>query len=141
MPNPIVINWWAILVAAVSGFALGAIWYGPLFGKAWMRAVGLTEEEIKSSNPAKAYGITLVLSILFAYVMAHSFSHYEAWAEEPLTWLLGVQGAFWIWLGYVFTVRVSTGLFSMHKWSLIFIDSGYRLFQFLIAGAIIGGWR
>ena len=32
----------ATLVATVLGFALGALWYGPLFGKRWMAAVGMT---------------------------------------------------------------------------------------------------
>ena len=30
------INFWAVLVATLSTFAVGAVWYGPLFGKAWM---------------------------------------------------------------------------------------------------------
>ena len=30
------LNWWAILVATVAAFALGGLWYGPLFGKPWM---------------------------------------------------------------------------------------------------------
>ena len=28
------LNWLAVLVAAVSAFVVGGIWYGPLFGKA-----------------------------------------------------------------------------------------------------------
>ena len=28
------LNWWAILVAVAAAFALGGLWYGPLFGKA-----------------------------------------------------------------------------------------------------------
>ena len=30
------INTLAALVAALSGFVIGAIWYGPLFSKPWM---------------------------------------------------------------------------------------------------------
>ena len=42
------LNIWAILVAAVSGFILGAIYYGPLFGKAWQQEVGLSDQEVSS---------------------------------------------------------------------------------------------
>lgn len=31
------LNWLAIGVLTVTHFALGAIWFGPIFGKIWMR--------------------------------------------------------------------------------------------------------
>ena len=40
----------ATLVATVLGFVLGALWYGPLFGKRWMAAVGMTAEEIRQRS-------------------------------------------------------------------------------------------
>ncbi len=40
------LNWWAILVATVVAFGIGGLWYGPLFGQAWLKAMGKTEEEI-----------------------------------------------------------------------------------------------
>jgi len=40
----------AILIAAASGFLVGGIWYGPLFGKAWQRAIGLSDDELKSAT-------------------------------------------------------------------------------------------
>ena len=37
------INWLAILVAAISAFVVGGIWYSPLmFGNAWMKDNNLT---------------------------------------------------------------------------------------------------
>ena len=38
------INWLAVLVAAVSAFLLGGIWYGPLFKHAWCREAGIDPE-------------------------------------------------------------------------------------------------
>lgn len=38
------INWLAILAAA-SSLVIGFLWYGPLFGKAWMKESGMTEEK------------------------------------------------------------------------------------------------
>lgn len=46
------VNWIAIIAAAACGFLVGGIWYGPVMGKRWMGAVGLTEEEIKDGNMA-----------------------------------------------------------------------------------------
>ena len=58
------INWIAVLVAAVSAFMIGGIWYGPLFGKKWMELVGKTEEDIKDANMLMIYGPVLVINIL-----------------------------------------------------------------------------
>ncbi len=60
MPNVSLV---ATLVGTALGFVLGALWYGPLFGKTWMAAVGLTPETIRLNiNPARTYGTTFVLS-------------------------------------------------------------------------------
>ena len=59
------INWIAVLVAGISSFGLGAIWYSPkLFGNAWMKDNGLTEEKLRAGNPAKIYSWTLILSLI-----------------------------------------------------------------------------
>lgn len=34
------INYWAVLVSAFCAFFIGWIWYGPLFGKLWMKLNG-----------------------------------------------------------------------------------------------------
>ena len=58
----------ATLVATLAGFALGAVWYGPLFGKTWMRAVGTTAEALQRDfNPAGTYGATFVLGLIASY--------------------------------------------------------------------------
>ena len=58
----------ATLAATMAGFALGALWYGPLFGKRWMSAVGLTQQDIqRNANPAMTYGTTFVLGFIASY--------------------------------------------------------------------------
>ena len=48
------INWLAVLVAGISSFVVGGIWYSPgLFGKAWMKDSNLTAEDIKKGNKGK----------------------------------------------------------------------------------------
>ena len=52
------VNWIAIVVAAVASFLLGGLWYSPvLFGKAWQRETGLTDEQLKKGNMAKIFGL------------------------------------------------------------------------------------
>ena len=62
------INWWAVLIAGISSFVVGGIWYSPgLFGKAWMKENNFTEEQIKNGgNKGKIFGATLIFSLVMA---------------------------------------------------------------------------
>ena len=64
------IHWLAVAVAAIAGFPLGALWYGPLFGRAWMAATGITKERAQQANMAKIYGTTLLLNLVIATSLA-----------------------------------------------------------------------
>jgi hypothetical protein len=136
-----VINWWAILVATAASFAIGSVWYGPMFGKAWMAGMGLSEEQVKQLNAAKAYGVTFVLGIVLAYSFSVIVNYVEAWKGGALTWTDGLMGGFFVWLGFIFTVKVSDAMFGQVRMSAVVIDSGYRLVWMLVTGVIIAVWR
>jgi len=53
----------AIIVAGLIPNILGALYYGPIFGKAWRDSLGKTEEDLKHSNEAIVYGIALVVGM------------------------------------------------------------------------------
>ena len=54
------INWWGVLLATLSTFAVGFVWYAEgLFGKEWMGLVGITEMEMGDPNPL-TYVFTMV---------------------------------------------------------------------------------
>ena len=57
------LSWIAIIAAAAAGFVVGGIWYGPLFGKAWMAEHGCTEEELKEMRPFREVFPDLAASI------------------------------------------------------------------------------
>jgi ABC-type amino acid transport system permease subunit len=62
------VNWIAILVAAVSSFLLGFIWYHPkTFGTAWMKSLGMDPASPPKGNMAKMFGVALIMAIVIAY--------------------------------------------------------------------------
>ena len=66
------INWLAVFVAALASFLLGGIWYSKaLFGKAWQRETGLTDEALARGNMAKIFGLSFVLAFLAAWNFAN----------------------------------------------------------------------
>src|SRR5688500_11851382 len=71
-----------VFAAALVPMIVGFIWYNPrVFGKAWMKASGMTEEKMKGGNMVKIFGMTFVFSLMIAVIMiavvihqAHIFS-------------------------------------------------------------------
>jgi sterol desaturase/sphingolipid hydroxylase (fatty acid hydroxylase superfamily) len=65
------LNWLAVVVAAVSAFALGGLWYSPMmFAKRWMKETGITEESAAGKNMVKIFGLAFILSFIAAFFLA-----------------------------------------------------------------------
>lgn len=130
------INWWAVLVAAVSNFVIGGMWYSPiLFGKAWMRANDFTPEDLNRHSPAVVFGV----SFLFCLVMAANLA---AFLDDPATTLSwGITAGVLAGLGWATLGLGVVALFEHRKWSYLLVNGGYLTVSFAVMGAILGGWR
>jgi hypothetical protein len=127
------VNLLAVLFAALSAFVIGGIWYGPLFGKAWMDAHGFTEAMLRDRfNPVKTYGITFLLSVVTAYTLA-MFLGAEHNAASGAGWGLMI-GAVWVG-GSIATNYQFEGTSNL----LLMINAGYHAVRFAAMGAILGG--
>ncbi len=87
------INWLAIPFAGLITLFVGGLWYGPLFGKAWMKEVGLTEEQIKESGSPvtamiKSFLASLALGVGLAIVIIWSGMPPGDWAGGAVVGLL-----------------------------------------------------
>lgn len=60
------VNYLAVIVAGLIPMILGALWYGPLFGKAWLSSLGKTEEEMRPANMGVTYGLALLAAMLIS---------------------------------------------------------------------------
>lgn len=130
------INHWAVIVCAVANLALGAIWYSPvLFYKAWKNENGFTDEQLKAINPAKVYGITVLLSLLISYNMAFFLGD----DKTGMAW--GTTAGFLTGFGFSVLIFTIVALFEMRSWKYIFINAGYITLYFTIIGFILGAWR
>jgi hypothetical protein len=122
----------ATLVAAILGFALGAAWYGPLFGKAWVAAVGLDPLAVrKSFNPAKTYGATFLLGLVAAYALGLFLG------PNPGRAFAAAAGA-GAGLCLVATSLATNVLFEGRSWTLILINGGYHAVRFTLIGVVFG---
>lgn len=69
-------NWYIVFVAALAPMVLGAFWYSPkLFGNAWIKATGITEEKSKDVHMGKVFTITYLFCCLVALAMISTVIH------------------------------------------------------------------
>lgn len=134
MPAP-VINHPAVVVSAVSAFVLGGVWYGPLFGKAWMRENGFTPEGLAGANQGKIYGLAFLWTLVMAYNLAF-FVGDPAISAATAT-LYGFLTGF----GWVAMALFVIGLFERRSTLLMVINGGYMTVALALMGAILGAWR
>lgn len=86
------ISIWAVLVATLAAYAIGAVWYSLLFQKQWMRITGAdtrSAEEMKQmqKDAGPLYVIQLVVTFLQAYVLAWLLTHVDASAMMLAGWV------------------------------------------------------
>ena len=136
MPE-VVVNYVAVVVAAVASVVLCAIWYGPLLGKVWMKAVGKTKADLDKSkgDMPKMYAITIAGSLATAYVLAV----FIGWAQVT-TIALAVILAFLVWLGFVVTSTVGSVIWEGRNQQSFLIDVSYSFVQLILMAAIIVAW-
>jgi hypothetical protein len=126
------IDWMPTIVATVSAFILGGLWYSPLlFAKAWQRETGLSDEQLNAANKGKIFGFSFVLCLLAAIAFSMVIG------PDP-----GFGMAFHSGVGIgLFWVATSFGvnyLFELKSLKLFLINAGYHVLQFTLYGLVFG---
>ena len=127
------INWLSVIVAAISSFFIGGIWYGPIFGKSWMTEFGFTEEDLKKRSIPKTFGFSLLLSFIAALVLEFFIG-----AEASL--IFGAMAGFIAGFGWVGTMLGILYLFEMRSFKAYLINAGYCIVALTIMGIILAAW-
>ncbi len=135
------INYPAVLVCAVLSMVVGAIWYGPIFGKKWKEITGVdvhdTEMRKRMNHSTGPLYITQFLLTLFqVYVLAYLIA---AWPGAN-----GVKLALFLWAGFVVPTVVGVTMWghgsARTAWASFLIQALYQLLMFTIYGYILWVW-
>jgi len=130
------INPWAVLAAALVNFVIGGLWYSPLlFGKAWMKANGFSEADLRRGSPAVIFGVSFVLCLLMAANLA-------AFLGDPAIDLgFAVAASLAAGLGWAALGLAVVALFERRNATYVLVNGGYLTVSFLAMGLILGAWR
>lgn len=127
------INWLGVFVAALSGFVIGSLWYGPLFQKPWMRLSGMTKEKGAQASMAVTFGGAYVLNVVGAIGIAIVLGDHGGWAS-------GLHAGAFAGFFFIATALGVIYLFEQRPLGLWCINAGYQVVNFAAMGAVLGAW-
>lgn len=133
------INFLAVIVSLVVYTILGMLWYGPLFGKKWMALSGMAGKDMNTPEMKKSQMIGYITSLISSFIAMLSLA--------ILLNALGIEGAVnglltgaGVGFGFVAMTLVGEAAWHDRPWTLVVINSGYRISGLALAGLIIGLW-
>ena len=127
------LNYWAIVLAAVSAFVVGGIWY-KVFAGPWKTSNSFSDDP-PAANPAKIFGISFLLSL----VMSLNLAKFLDSPNKTATW--GATAGFLAGFGWCFMGIGIIALFERKPWSYVLINGGYLTVALTVMGLVLGAWR
>jgi hypothetical protein len=120
---------WPVLAGAAAMFVVGSIWYGVIFGKAWQKAAGLSDEDVQSGNMLLIFGLTFLFEMLIAMVLWHLIARTGAAPHVVMMMSIGIA------LGIMVPAIGINYLYQRKSGTLFAIDAGH----FTVGMAAMGG--
>lgn len=125
-------EWLPSLIAALSAFILGGLWYSPiLFGKAWQKEAGLSDERLKAANKGIIFGVSFILCLIAAVAFSMVIG-------PEASFFMALHSGIGIGLAWVATSFGVNYLFELRSLKLWLINAGYHTAQFTIYGLVFG---
>jgi hypothetical protein len=127
------LNYFAVIVAAIVYFAIGAVWYTPLFGKLWAKESGVT----MGNSP------NVLFPMIGQFISTFLFTVGIAFLVQMMNktgFLAGIVTGLAVIIFFIFPINSGT-LFFKAKPILFFIEAGYQSIGALVIGIILALWR
>ncbi|MEO5739942.1 MAG: DUF1761 domain-containing protein [Vicinamibacterales bacterium] len=140
------IHYLAVLACAVVAMPIGFLWFGPLFGKTWVRHMGMGDmPSPDAASMGKSMAIFFAGNLLIAWVLAHSIEAWQAssWGLTPDAppWTYAVSAGFFNWLGFFLPVQMNRVAWEKKSWGLVLINASFDLTRLMLFGFILSYWQ
>ena len=126
------LNWLAVLIAALSTFLIGGLWYS-MFQKQWMASNNFTKEYIGQRKMPFVFG----LSLIFSFIMALNLALFIGKEGTSFGGMAGFMTGF----GWIFFAIAVISLFEKRPLKYVLINGGYMIAAFTVMGLILGAWH
>lgn len=126
---------WPVLAGTAAFFAVSALWYGVLFPKAWQRAAGLTNVDLKRGNMSLIFTFTFAFEMLVAMVLWHLLARTDPPAFVVMMMAVGFA------VGVMIPAVGINYLYQRKPLALFLIDAGHFLFGMAAMGGVFVWFR
>lgn len=131
----------SILVATVAAFAVGALWYGPLFGRRWRLLMNFSEGHMGASEgAATGPGMPLASAMVggfiatFFLVWALNFL-LEAFSITTISGALAIS--LLVSIGFIATTMANSVFYERRSWGLYLINLGHYIVALIVASLVL----
>lgn len=137
MENMTTLSWISIILSTLTPMIIGMIYYSkPLFQKAWMDSIGMTEEKRNSGNMAVVTVVSLLMSFLLSFFLIN-FNNMPGQEAEFDSFGHGFFHGVFILIFVAGPVIVTKSLYAQITWKGILIDLLYWGLTLGLMGGIL----
>jgi len=136
------ISYLAVLAAAIASMVVGFLWYGPLFGKMWIKLMNFDKkkmQEAKKKGMGKMHALAFFVSLVTAWVLAHSVIFASSYLK-----ISGVFAGIFVgsmtWLGFFATTQLGMVMWEGKPVKLYLLNTLHYLVTLVIMASIIAVW-
>jgi len=161
------INFLIVILASLVPMGLGFLWFGPLFGKAWMAETGMTPDKAKTANMTKVFLLSALFNLMVAFAMVfisiHQHHVTSLFFKQPIndpgtqmgalyktimdllgtsyrTFKHGALHGFITGVLLAFPLIGVHALFEQRSFKYIAICAGYWVISMCLMGGIVSAW-
>jgi hypothetical protein len=133
-----------IILSVLVCFIFGGLWYGPLFGKFWIKLIGRDGQPPPKTD---VLFIGMILSVigntLTSFVLTHIIQLWKpsSWGfdnlfdESPI--FQGTVVAFMVWAGFSVPIFLNTVAWEGKSWKFFGFQAAYHFFNLQIMALIL----
>lgn len=131
------VNYLAVVLAMLSSMVVGSIWYARLvFGNIWIKLAKIDTKK-NTGSVFKPIAITLVVSLITAYVLAHVIYLSNQYFDNSFL-QDALMTSFWVWLGFTAARFTTHDAFEGRPHKLTLLNLGNEFVTIMLMGLIIG---
>ena len=130
-----------ILVGAIVLFLFGFLWYGPVFGRYWVKMIGMTQEQIdEGMKKGMKSMIPQMITAFVISIVTTSVVYYLLPSFLSLSFGEFVTSILIIWLGFVLPLHANGYLWEKKSLNLTLFNIAESVLSFILLSAIIYYW-
>lgn len=133
------LNWWAVLVASIAYFILGAIWYSKaLFGTKWAQLIKL---DLNNPDLKKGMGNMMAATFVLIFVVCFGLALLIHMINFGDNFSYGIKLGLLTGIAFATTSVSINYVYERKPSNLYLINGGYHVVGHVIAATIIVLWR